>query len=68
MKRLRTTIAILLLVSMFAGFVPTDLFGTAARAEAPDPAVVVADEFAGLPEQAAELAARGAVLESEGWR
>ena len=57
MKNVQRVISLVLMLSMLAGFFPADLLGvgTTAQAEAPDPTVVEAKGFSGLPAQAERL-------------
>ena len=70
MKNMQRVIALILMLSMLAGFFPADILGigTTAQAEAPDPTVVEAKGFSGMPEQAAELAGQGAAQTDDGWQ
>ena len=71
MKNVQRVISLVLMLSMLAGFFPADLLGvgTTAQAEAPDPTVVEAKGFSGMPEQAAELAAQAENVSTEdGWQ
>ena len=67
MKTFKRIIAVVLLASLLAGFIPVDATPKA-YAETPDASVVKAEGFDAYPETAAELAAQGKTLEEGGWQ